>query len=147
MHIGLRIGAAVVGTAGLVGVLAACSTRRDDGTTKARPMSDLTLSLMDQLKPGVSRAARPALDVQRDAIRRETNGAMDGTRLLQAADAHAYGTPAAADPARDVRGDGTATFEELRHVVASFDADGSGRLDNTEVRTFEQTVGLRWLPG
>lgn len=105
-------------------------------------MSELSKGLMVTLKPGESQR----LSVTRDAVRRAENGAWDGSRLLQAADTHAYGTPAIGSPAVDVQGDGFATFNEVRHVVRHFDADASGVFDFSEIRTFEAAVGIRWIP-
>jgi hypothetical protein len=72
---------------------------------------------------------------------------MDGTRLLAAADAHAYGTPTIIDPAIDKQGDGFATFNEIRHVVNHFDVDASGGFDGAETHAFQAEVGIKWLAG
>ena len=105
-------------------------------------MSELSKSLMATLKPGESQR----LSVTGDAVRRASNGAWDGTRLLQAADSHAYGTPTIGSPTVDVQADGFATFNEIRHVVRHFDADASGAFDFAEIRAFESAAGVRWIP-
>jgi hypothetical protein len=146
VHGGWRVaGLAALGI-GAAAALAACTGRKaDDG-----PMGDLTTSLIQQLKPGWRSGA---LDVASDAVAvvRRDNGSIqgtyDGTRLLQAADAHAYGTPAIGTPAADVQGDGKATFNEVRQVVRAFDEDSSGSWSGAESSAFEQAVGIRWIPG
>lgn len=145
------LGVGIIGT-GLL--LAGCGSRGAGGGGRVPtdgPMSDLTKSFMDQLKPN-SATREQRLDVTRDAVRHVTNdegiptGAYDGARLLRAADTHAYGTPAIGNPAIDVRGDGSATFNEIRHVVRHFDVDSSGVLDFDEVRAFQAEASLQWVP-
>ncbi|MCW2921143.1 MAG: hypothetical protein JWL76_1017 [Thermoleophilia bacterium] len=142
-------------TAGLVAlglgagalVLSACGTRGSGATDG--PMSDLTKDLFDRLKPG----SKGPLDVATQGVReiRRDNGTLqgtyDGTRLLTAADAHSYGTPAIIDPQRDVQGDGKASFNEVRQVVRHFDADADLAWSQDEARAFEGAVGIRWIPG
>jgi hypothetical protein len=133
-------GLAAIGV-GIAATLTACS----GGAKKPAPangdMSDLTTDLMSRLKPGATK-----LNVSTDAIRRFSNGALDGTRLVQAADTHAYGTPTIIDPAKDVRGDGFASFNEVRHVARHFDTDATGTWNQDETRAFEAAVGIRWIP-
>jgi hypothetical protein len=138
---GLGIGAAAL--------LAGCGQSGPKVATDG-PMSDLTKTLWQDLKPG-SLGRNPRLNVATEAVRQvqtdgRTNGAYDGTALLRAADSHAYGTPAIGDPAIDVQNDGYATFNEVRQVVRHFDADNSGQLDWDEVRAFEGEAGIRWVP-
>jgi len=92
------------------------------------------------------------VDVATEAVHQVTSddgrptGAYDGTRLLQAADTFAYGTPTILEPTFDKQGDGTATFNEIRHVVRHFDVDTSGGFGNAEARAFEAAVGITWMP-
>lgn len=136
----VKVAAACVAGVGAAVGIAACGSgggaKADDG-----PMSDVTRGLMDQLKPRAN-----SLDVRTQAVRQAGSGAYDGTRLLQAADAHAYGTPAIGDPTQDVKGDGKATFNEVRQVVRGFDANANDALESAELRAFEGTVGIRWVP-
>ena len=149
----LGVSALGVGVIGSGLLLAGCGNRGGGGgrVPSDGPMSELTKSLMNQLKPN-SATRDQRLDVTRDAVRHVTNdagaptGAFDGTRLLRAADTHAYGTPAITNPAIDVKGDGSATFNEIRHVVRHFDADSSDSLDFAEIRSFEAEAGVRWIP-
>lgn len=138
----LGIGAAVA--------LAACGPSSSSKGTG--PMALLSNQLMDNLHPEGYRGAQQ-LNLATDSTRAVTRpdgsvqGSYDGTRLLQAADSHAYGTPTIGDPAKDLKGDGIATFNEVRHVVQHFDTDGSLAFDGDENRAFEGAVGIRWIPG
>lgn len=112
-------------------------------------MADLTSDLLRQLQPGwrssgLNVATQSVREVRGDdgAVR----GSFDGSRLLQAADAHAFGTPTLGDSVKDIAGDGTATFNEVRQVVRSFDVDSSLVLERSEITAFEAEVGVRWLP-
>jgi hypothetical protein len=141
-------GLAALGIGAGAVLLSACGTK--GGSTPANgPMADLTKDLFDRLKPG----SRGPLDVATQGVRevRRDNGTLqgtyDGTRLLTAADAHAYGTPAILDAQRDVQGDGKATFNEVRQVVRHFDGDANLTWDVDEARAFEAAVGIRWIPG
>ncbi len=126
--------------------LSACGTK---GSRPEGPMSDLTKDLFDRLKPG----SNGPLDVATQGVRevRRDNGTLqgtyDGTRLLAAADAHTYGTPAILDSIRDVQNDGKASFNEVRQVVRHFDADADLVWSQDESRAFEAEVGIRWIPG
>ncbi len=151
MHIstGWRAGGrATLGLGAGALLLSACGNR-GGGSKADGPMGDLTKDLFDRLKPGSS----GPLDVATQSIReiRRDNGTLqgtyDGTRLLTAADAHAYGTPAILDAQRDVQGDGRATFNEVRQVVRHFDADADLTWNQDETRAFEAAVGIRWIPG
>jgi hypothetical protein len=139
-------GIAALGIGASALLLSACG--KGGGKTDG-PMGDLTKDLFDRLKPGSS----GPLDVATQSVReiRRDNGSLqgtyDGTRLLTAADAHAYGTPAILDPERDVQGDGRASFNEVRQVVRSFDADADLVWSQDESRAFEAAVGIRWIPG
>ena len=112
-------------------------------------MGELTTDLMRRLVPN----AGGSLDVatqSKQVVRNGSGGVQgtyDGTRLLVAADAHAYGTPAILDAAKDVQNDGRASFNEIRHVVRHFDVDASNVWDQAEARAFEAEVGIRWIPG
>ena len=135
--IALGVGAAVT--------LGACANR----SNVSGPMADLTKDLIDRLKPGSTgplEVATEGVCEYRDDDGR-LRGTMDGTRLLQAADAHAYGTPEVIDVAKDVQGDGRATFNEVREVVRHFDADASLDWSAEEATAFEREVGIRWIPG
>lgn len=140
-------GAAALGI-GVAALLAACGANQ---TKNTGPMSGFTSDLIKRLHPDAIRGAQQ-LSLASDSVLRITDetgrfrGVYDGTRLLAAADAHAHGTPAITDPALDVRGDGTATFNELRQVVRHFDANASDDFDVDEVRAFEAEVGIRWIP-
>jgi hypothetical protein len=142
---GIAAGVGIVAGAGLL--LSACGNR-SGGAPQDGPMSDLTKDLMSHLKPGNN--AR--LSVTADAVRRVTaddghaTGAFDGARLLQAADAHAYGTPTIGNPTVDVQNDGFATFNEIRHVVRHYDVDQSGAFSHEEAQAFEAADGIRWIP-
>jgi hypothetical protein len=146
LRTGIKLLAAA--TAGIGGAiaLAACT---GGGSRPDGPMAELTSELLAQLKPGWRSGG---LNVATQAVRevRGDDGALrgsyDGSRLLQAADSHAYGTPTIGDPIQDVAGDGTATFNEVRQVVRSFDSDDSLVLERPEVVAFEAEVGVRWLP-
>ena len=136
----LGLGAAVT--------LSACTSRGGGAGATDGPMTDLTKDLIDRLVPG----SRGPLDVATQSIHEargddgRVRGVYDGTRLLTAADAHAYGTPAILDAARDVQGDGRASFNEIRHVARHFDADGDLVWSAQEARAFEAEVGIRWIP-
>lgn len=111
-------------------------------------MGDLTKDLIDRLAPG----ARGPLELATQSVRQirgddgAIRGVYDGARLLAAADSHAYGTPAILDAQRDVKGDGRASFNEIRQVARHFDVDGSLVWDQAESRAFEREVGIRWIP-
>lgn len=144
--VAVRIGGIAAIGIGSAITLAACgrSSTPTDG-----PMSELTIQIFERLDPGSSRGAKQ-LDVTRQAVREvlrddgSSRGAYDGTRLLRAADAHAYGTPTIGDPVRDVKGDGMATFNEVRHVVRQFDLDASNGFDSDEKVAFQAAVGVEW---
>lgn len=142
---GWQLAGAVALGLGTAAVLTACSR----GSNVSGPMADLTKDLIDRLKPG----STGPLDVATEGVREyrdedgRLRGTMDGTRLLQAADAHAYGTPEVIDVAKDVRGDGRASFNEVRQVVRHFDVDGSLEWSVDESLAFEREVGIRWIPG
>lgn len=146
MHVGLKVAGFAALGAGAAVALAACTGRgagKDDG-----PMADFAAGMMQQLQPSWKSGG---LDVATQSVReiREggtIRGRYDGTRLLQAADEHRFGTPAISDPAADVKGDGSATFNEVRHVARHFDVNADGVLQRAEQRSFEQEVGIRWLP-
>lgn len=140
------IAATAVGAGALV-ALAACARGAEQGTG---PMAGLTNARMNELHPDGYRGPQQ-LSLATDSIReaRTKSGALqgtyDGTRLLRAADDHAYGSPAISTAA-DVKGDGIATFNEVRQVMSAFDADGSHQLEFDEVFAFEAAVGIRWTP-
>lgn len=126
--------------------LAAC-TGGGKGTDTG-PMGELSGGLMRQLDPswksgGLNLATQSVREIRDGG---QLRGSYDGTRLLQAADEHRFGTPAIGVPEQDVKGDGSATFNEVRHVVRHFDANADGALQNAERIAFEQEVGIRWLP-
>jgi hypothetical protein len=133
---------------GAAALLGACANRGGGGKADG-PMGELTKDLFDRLKPG----STGPLDVATQGIREirrddgSLQGTYDGTRLLAAADAHAYGTPAIIDAQRDVLGDGRASFNEVRQVVRHFDADANLTWSQDETRAFEAAVGIRWIPG
>lgn len=140
-------GIAALGIGASALLLNACGTR--GGAKADGPMADLTKDLFDRLKPGSSGPLNVATQGIRE-VRRDNGslqGTFDGTRLLTAADAHAYGTPTIVDAQRDVQGDGSASFNEVRHVVRHFDADANLTWDVDEARAFEAAVGIRWIPG
>lgn len=138
----LALGTSVIGTCALV---AACKPAASSG-----PAGELTKSLMEQLHGGSFRGT-PKLDVVKDArIERrndagESTGAYDGSRLLQAADSHALGTPEIID-AGDVKNDGTATFNEVRQVVRAYDRDQSGSIDTPAEQREFAAVDILWIP-
>ncbi|MCW2928280.1 MAG: hypothetical protein JWM86_2248 [Thermoleophilia bacterium] len=141
-------GAAVLGV-GIAATLSACAGRGSTPSQGGGPMGELTDELMTQLHPEAFRGARQ-LRLDSESIRTvrdgdRLRGSFDGTRLLQAADAHAYGEPTIADPAADRLGDGIATFNEIRHVVRHFDGDGSLAFSGTENHAFQDAVGIRWI--
>lgn len=131
---------------GAAALLGACTNR--GGSKADGPMGDLTKDLIDRLVPGSS----GPLDLATQSVQQvrgddgAVRGVYDGTRLLAAADTHAYGTPAVIDAQRDVQGDGRASFNEIRHVARHFDADANLVWDQAEARAFEREVGIRWIP-
>jgi len=139
--------------AGAALTLAACggASGGTKGPKPSEPLQDLTTTLMGYLHEG-KYAKGHQLDVATEAVHQVTSddgrptGAYDGTRLLQAADTFAYGTPTILEPTFDKQGDGTATFNEIRHVVRHFDVDTSGGFGNAEARAFEAAVGITWMP-
>lgn len=139
-------GAAVLGVGAAIG-LAACGGK---GQKTDGPFGDLSAELMKDLVPSWRSGG---LDVATQAVRQvraddgHVTGSFDGTRLLRAADSHAYGTPEIGDPAIDVQGDGKATFNEVRQVVRHFDTDRNDVFSNAESVAFEREAGLKWLPG
>jgi hypothetical protein len=149
MHVGIKLAGAVALGVGAVALASACTGGSKPGSgADAGPHAELTGGLLRTLVPswrsgGLDVATQGVREVREGGAAR---GRFDGTRLLQAADAHRFGAPAIADPAADVAGDGTATFNEVRQVVRHFDADSNGMLERAEQRSFEQAVGIRWLP-
>lgn len=133
--------AGVLGVGALV-TLAACSS------APKGPDADLTAMRFDDLKPN----ERKQLSLAEDSVRvlkrddGSVQGAYDGTRLLKAADTHAYGAPVITT-AKDLQGDGIATFNEVRQVVFAFDTDHSDSFSSDEKRAFESAVGVVWTPG
>ena len=142
-----KVACAVALTAGAGLLLAACGGG-PKRTPQDGPMADLTKDLMERIKPG----NRGRLNVATEAVRQVTNddgrptGAYDGARLLRAADEHAAGTPTIVDPQVYIKGDGWATFNEIRHVVRSYDADSSGIFDAGETAAFQAAVDVAWIP-
>ncbi|MCW2973677.1 MAG: hypothetical protein JWN72_1950 [Thermoleophilia bacterium] len=140
----LKIGAGAIAVSAVV-VLAGCAQSAAKG-----PFAGITNSLMDSLKPG----NRGVLELSADSVREvrrgdgSLQGSFDGTRLLVAADTHAYGEAAGFDAAKDRAGDGRATFNEVRQVVSSFDANGDLAFDGDETKAFEAaTGGVQWRAG
>ena len=145
MHVGWKVAAVATVGVGAAALLAACT----GGAKTDGPMGPLAGDLMKQLDPswrgsGLDLATQSVREVRGEDGR--VRGTYDGTRLLQAADAHEYGTPTITDPAADVRGDGTATFNEVRHVLRHFDVDESGDFSTSERRAYNDAVGMKWLP-
>lgn len=149
MHVGWKIaGAAALGIGAAVALSACAGGSRKGGGSDDGPMGEVSKGLMRTLVPSWKSGG---LDVASQGVREVRDGGtlrgrFDGTRLLQAADEHRFGTPTIGDPAVDVAGDGTATFNEVRHVVRHYDANANGSLENAERRAFEGDVGVRWLP-
>jgi hypothetical protein len=118
----------------------------------AGPLAGTTNSMMDLLHPAAYHG-RQQLLLATDSVREihRANGSLqgtyDGTALLKAADSWSYGTPGIMNPRRDIQGDGIATFNEVRQVVRSFDADGSGVIDSHEARQLEHAIGVQYTPG
>ncbi len=144
MHVGWKIAAGAAVGIGAAALLAACT----GGPKTDGPMGELSGELMKKLDPGwrgsgLSLATQSLREVKHEDG--SVRGVYDGTRLLAAADAHAYGTPTIIDPATDVQGDGKATFNEVRHVVRHFDTDESGAFSWDEERAFRNEVGIAWV--
>lgn len=141
--VALGIGAAVVGLGVAVG-LAGCAQ-------ETGPAASLTKGLFATMTPEGGRTPK-SFNVATDGVVElhkddgSPQGTIDGTRLLQAADAHAYGTPVVFDAAKDLQGDGTATFNEIRQVVYSFDTDHDDRWGVGEAKPFEAAVGPVYTP-
>ena len=146
MHIGWKIaGAAALGIGATV-ALAACTGPGKGGGTDDGPMGELSTGLIKTLVPSWRSGG---LDVATQGVREIREGSavivkVDGTRLLQAADEHRFGTPTIGDPAVDVARDGTATFNEVRHVVRHYDSNADGTFQNAERAAFEREVGITW---
>jgi hypothetical protein len=150
MQLSPGIKLAVVGTiiAGSALALSACGTKGQGGG----PDSALTDEFMKDLHPDSIRGVRQlSLATDSRHTYKDTDGriqgTMDGTRLLAAADAHAYGTPTITDPLVDKQGDGFATFNEIRQVVSHFDANANDEFEPGETTAFQAAVGIDWLGG
>ena len=147
-----RLGALALVGIGAAAVITSCAVGRSGGgSSGSGPMAGLTNQLMANLAGSTRAPAQLSLATQSTFTVKRDNGSIqgvyDGRSLLTAADTHQYGTPTITDAAKDKRGDGIATFNEVRHVVQHFDADGSLDFNTTEKQTFEATAGLRWIPG
>ncbi|MCW2924353.1 MAG: hypothetical protein JWM98_1757 [Thermoleophilia bacterium] len=150
---GIALGWKVAGVAALgIGAAAALAGCAGGGSKKGTgPMAELTDDVFSKLHPQAFRGARQlslATDSKHPELRDDgtLQGTYDGTLLLQAADSHKYGTPQVTDPVLDVKGDGTATWNEVREVVRHYDADASGAFDADESRAYGAGDGLRWVP-
>lgn len=143
----------IVGAGALAAVsavaLAACGPTSSKGSG---PMAELTDDVFGRLHPEAFRGARQLqLDTESVRAERRENGSLqgtyDGTRLLAAADDHEFGAPRIVDPELDVKGDGAASWNEVREVLRHFDVDGSGGYGASETTAYQADVGLRWIPG
>jgi hypothetical protein len=150
MQINTGIKLAALATIGVVGALtlAACGTKGQGGG----PDAALTDEFMKDLHPDSIRGVKQlSLATDSRHTYKDTDGriqgTMDGTRLLAAADAHAYGTPTITDPLVDKQNDGFATFNEIRHVVSHFDVNANDGLDPDETTAFQAAVGIHWIGG
>ena len=141
-NVGRLIGIGALATTAVA--LAACTggrNRSDD------PIIAAQQSFTELLRP--SGDTSTPLSVAQDAVREVLRdgavvGSYDGTRYVEAADTHEFGTPTGADPEVDVQGDGLATPREQQQVIRHFDTDGTRGLSPSEWTAFTDEVGITW---